>query len=298
MSGTPVILVPTGFSDQSFIALEQALSFAKRINGRIVLLSVIEEDKGLLSFLYEDKSKMTEARNKVGEKLDEVAEEYGKKSGVAIETMVSAGVVYEEIVEVADMVRAKFIIMGTDGAPKGFRKKVIGSNAYRVVTMSHCPVISINGKENNPGIKNIILPLDLQKETKQKVGKAIELSRLFGAKVHVISAYRENDDYVINHLQKNMAQVIKYLKKHEVELEYDMIKALPDEDIHEVLLNYSNEQNADLVMVMTQQESNFTDYFIGSLAQSMIYHSQIPIMSIHPKQSKSIYTEGAPGFGI
>jgi nucleotide-binding universal stress UspA family protein len=298
MSGTPVILVPTGFSDQSLVALEQALSFAKRINGRIVLLSVIEEDKGLLSFLYEDKSKMTEAREKMGEKLDELAEQYSKSSGVAIETMISAGVVYEEVVEVADMVRAKFIIMGTDGAPKGFRKKVIGSNAYRVVTMSHCPVISINGKENNPGIKNIILPLDLQKETKQKVGKAIELARLFDAKVHVISAYREKDDNVINHLQKNMAQVIKYLKKHDVEVVYDMLKALPDEEIHEVLLNYANEQSADLVMVMTQQESNFTDYFIGSLAQSMIYHSQIPIMSIHPKQNNSIYTEGAPGFGI
>lgn len=298
MSDTPVILVPTGFSDQSLVALEQAISFTKRLGGRIVLLSVIEEDKGLLSFLYEDKSKLTEARQKVSEKLDELAAKYREESGVEIETMVSAGVVYEEIVDVAEMVRAKFIIMGTDGAPKGFRKKVIGSNAYRVVTMSHCPVISINGKENNVGIKHIVLPLDLQKETKQKVGKAIELARLFGATVHVISAYKTADDYVINRLQRNMAQVIKYLKQHDVAVEYEMIKVLPDEQIHEVLLNYANDNAADLIMVMTQQESNFTDYFIGSLAQSMIYHSRVPIMSIHPKQSKAVFTEGAPGFGI
>ena len=34
---------------------------------------------------------------------------------------------------------------------------------------------------------------------------------------------------------------------------------------------------------MTQQENNVTQYLIGSEAQSIIYNSEVPVMSIHPE---------------
>jgi hypothetical protein len=35
-------------------------------------------------------------------------------------------------------------------------------------------------------------------------------------------------------------------------------------------------------MIMTQQEVDFTQYFIGSSAQGIINHSDIPVISIIP----------------
>ncbi len=39
-------------------------------------------------------------------------------------------------------------------------------------------------------------------------------------------------------------------------------------------------------MVMTQQEQDFTDYFIGSSAQGIINGSDIPVLSIIPSPKK------------
>jgi len=39
-------------------------------------------------------------------------------------------------------------------------------------------------------------------------------------------------------------------------------------------------------MIMTQQEIDFTDYFIGSSAQEIIHNSTIPVLSIRPTAKK------------
>ena len=49
------------------------------------------------------------------------------------------------------------------------------------------------------------------------------------------------------------------------------------------ILDYSNLHQADLIMIMTQQENNFTQYLIGSVAQSIIYNSEAPVIIIHPE---------------
>ena len=75
---------------------------------------------------------------------------------------------YEQIIDVAEMLSADLIVMGTNGTPQEVMKRVIGSNAERVVRSAHCPVITIKGKDHKNGCENIILPLDLEKQTKEK----------------------------------------------------------------------------------------------------------------------------------
>jgi nucleotide-binding universal stress UspA family protein len=53
--------------------------------------------------------------------------------------------------------------------------------------------------------------------------------------------------------------------------------------VAETILKFSKNVNADLLMIMTQQEIDFTDLFIGSQAQAIINHSEIPVLSIIPR---------------
>ena len=41
-------------------------------------------------------------------------------------------------------------------------------------------------------------------------------------------------------------------------------------------------------MIMTQQEQDWTPYFIGSSAQSIINHSTIPVLSLIPEPKKDM----------
>lgn len=274
------VLVPTGFSEQSFEALDQAISFTRTIGGKITLLAVLEADSGLLSFLFNDQSKLEEAENKVMERLRGVIDGY--RADIEISPLVRSGKVYDEIVQASEDLKADYIIMGTDGAPKGFRKKVLGSNAYRVVSMANCPVITIGGNGQRFGIKHMMLPLDLQKETKQKVGLAVNLAQKFGATIHVVSAMDSSDEFIVNHLKRNMTQVVRVLQEKGVKHDHTLIKVLPDETVDRVLMDYAEKVQADIIVMMTQEERGITAHVVGSLAQKIIHHSNVPVLSVRP----------------
>lgn len=291
----PLILVPTAFSPQSLSAVDQAISFAKHTSGKVLLLTVTEPTSIWSGFLEKDEENKL-IRQKIEEKLRSLAAQFDGQ-GVDIETRIEEGTPYEMIKIVADEENADIIIMGTNGAPKGIRKRFIGSNAMRVVSTAKRPVITIKGSEHNLGIKNIILPLDLTKETKQKVGHAISLAKLYGSTIHVVTVINTNDDFVVKHLKANMRQVHDFIEKEGVKVNADFIKRLGDESFSSALIHYGIDKKGDLFVIMTQEETSVSEFFVGSLAQKIIYHSPIPVLSIRPKQLTHI-SSGGGGLGV
>jgi nucleotide-binding universal stress UspA family protein len=200
------ILVPIGFSEQSMIALGQAFNLAKIKKSEVVLLSVVEEQSMMQSLFLDDKSH--ELQLKVNQKLRAIGKEYSRDYGVNVESMVAKGKIYSQINKVAEMISADLIVMGTEGSA-GTSRKRMGSNAERVVSLAHCPVITIKGKHHGEGCKNIILPLDLEKQTKEKVTYALEYARYWDATIRLVSVVlRDNKDVRIK-LSKNIEQVKK-----------------------------------------------------------------------------------------
>ena len=61
------------------------------------------------------------------------------------------------------------------------------------------------------------------------------------------------------------------------------IKTLAGENIAQLIIDYANEVEADLIMIMSQQELNFKElFFIGTTAQKIVNLSDIPVLSIRP----------------
>ena len=288
MNHTNKILVPFDFSEQASIAFDQAQNLAKVFNAQILLL-FIEEETGLLGRIFEDSEEQLERKklhDKMKLKLDALATDAEVKSGVRIETMISHGKIYEKVTEIAELINASFICMGTNGAV-GFKKKFIGSNALRVVRESKIPVITIHGKNHRRGCKNIVLPLDLTKETREKVNRAIEFAKHFGSTIRVISVITSTDEFEINRLTRQMEQVQKFIGSEKVECTAEIIRSgRSGESIATSVIDYSNKVKADLIMIMTQQELDFTEMFIGSAAQEMINNSEIPLISIVPQPKR------------
>lgn len=282
---TNKILVPIDFSEQSLIALEQSYNLAKEYNAEITLLYVIE-DNGLFAKLFSNEQHET-LRKDIQDQLDKLAEEVSKKSKLTVNTLVGKGTIYEKIAEVAELINATMIVMGTNGAT-GMKKRFIGSNALRVTRESKIPVITIKGKHHRNGCKNIVLPLDLTKETREKVTKAVELSKLFhGAAVRVVSVLFTTDEFLVNRLTRQLAQVKTFLEKEGVECSAEIIKGSKGiETLSENVIEYAKQVEGDLIMIMTQQEVDFTELFIGSGAQEIINQSPIPVYSIRPIKRK------------
>lgn len=282
---TPLILVPMGFSEQSIQALDQALVFAKAMKASMLLLAVNNNDIHLRK-IFDVKDRKEDIHDKLEAKLKSIAAEHSASSGVSIETMLTEGVVYEEIDRVSKEKDVDLVIMGTNGKPQNLKKRFIGSNAFRTVTSVEPPVITIKGIRNISAIDTIIFPLVLDRRSKEKVGPALHYARIFGAKIKVVSVLIEEDKEKI--LKANLKQVETFIKDHGIECSSDIIKpSKENKGIVRNTLNYAYENNGDLMIITEDsKERDFTDFFIGTDVQAMIYHSEIPVMSITPSEVK------------
>lgn len=279
------ILVPIDFSDQSMLALGQALNLAKMKNSDVVLLSVVKEQSIMQSLFIDDKS--DELKKRVKEKLDSICLDYANEYSVNIETMVSKGKIYAKINEVSEMISADLIVMGTNGS-QGKSSTIIGSNAEKVVRLSKCPVITIKGKSHRDGCENIILPLDLEKETKEKVTYALEYARYWNATIRVVSIVLRDNQEIRERLSKNLNQVESFINKAGVKCTAELIEGEKKQTLGDFVFEYGKRFKADLIIIMTKKEELSLSNNISVTARYIINNSEIPVMSIRPKESKHI----------
>jgi nucleotide-binding universal stress UspA family protein len=278
------ILVPIGFSEQSIIALGQAFNLAKIKNSDVILLSVIEGQSMIESLFLDDKS--DELKAKVKSKLEDIASVYSSKYGVDVDTMVAKGRVYEEVNKVADMISADLIVMGTNGVNS--KSKFIGSNAEKVVRLSKCPVITIKGKSHRDGCENIILPLDLEKQTKEKVTYALEYARYWDATIRIVSVVLRDNNEVRAKLIKNIKQVEQFILDAGVKCTSEIVEGEKKRTLGDFVFDYEKKFDADMIMIMTKKEELTLSNNISVTARYIINNSDIPVMSIRPKEVKHI----------
>src|SRR5690606_34323275 len=101
------------------------------------------------------------------------------------------GDIYEVTDRVAGEIGATLIIAGLESHMK-FRQ-IIGSSASKLIRKAPCPVITIRGEEHGDGCENILLPLDLSPETREKTTAAIQFAQYFGASVRILGVFDPND---------------------------------------------------------------------------------------------------------
>ena len=283
---TNKILVPVGFSEQSLAALKQACLIAKIKKSEVIILSVIEEQSKISGLLIDNP--FEEIRSKVKDKLDEISEMHSSKFSVKVDSMVASGKIYEQIVEVSSMINANLIVMGTNGSPKGVIKKFIGSNAERVVRLSNIPVITIKENTSTENFDNIILPLDLGKETKEKVTFAIEYARYWNSTIRIVSVFLKDNTNEKNILLKNLNQVSNFISNAGVKCTSELIEGEKKQSLGDFVINYEKKFDSDLIIIMTKKEELALSNNLSVTARYIIHNSKIPVMSIKPKPRKFI----------
>ena len=116
------------------------------------------------------------------------------EKGENIETIVRIGNIFEDIDKVSSEMEADLIIMGTHGI-RGMQF-LTGSRALKIVTESLVPFIVTQERTIRPhGYHKLVVPMDLQKETKQKLTSVGDRAKYFNSKVYLVSP-NETDEGV------------------------------------------------------------------------------------------------------
>ena len=147
------------------------------------------------------------------------------------------------------------------------------------------PIVTVRGQkyildyENTP--KNIVIPLDLTNECSEQITAAIEYGRFFGSKVHILTVQRSQSASLEIKLLTRLNRATKIIQKENVECSFELVKNTVT-PVYKLVNKYARKVDARLIIIMTQQERDIVDYFIGKSAQMMLDNSEIPVLSVVP----------------
>lgn len=273
---TNKILVCIDFQEQSLMGLHQCYDLVRFLKAEVVLLYVIESTD---FFFKKSNANMDKAKEEVEDRLRKLIEVECEGSSLEFSYIIKTGKVSECIIETARELNARFIIMGKNGSTQGI-KKFLGTNTTKVISESDFPVISVKGK-HSIGYKNIVLPLDLSKSTREKVASAISFSKFFGSHIHLVSVHSVGIIFQATNLYNRIKKIERMFSNNGIKCSHKFFRRaeLPD---YQYVLDYSKEVDADLIIVMTHQEGRIRDYYIGAFAHHIINESEIPVLSLTP----------------
>lgn len=278
------ILVAVNLEKNFDIIIEQSYSIARVFDAEILLLFVIEDAGGLSRYISpEDHMNqiMGHARKRFDE-IESLVENYADHSQIPVSYILKKGKVYDQIIETAFEQNVILIIMGVDDGDTKRKRRFVGSNTLNVVREAPCPVITIKGDKAYQAFRNILVPLDLTGHTKKQIQKAIEFGKFFGADIHLVSVISEKKKItgLLKTVQIN--QVRNAISRHGIKCTSEILRH-PPKGVSQSICNVAAHKNSDLIIIMTTQKRHFSRFFIGAIAQEIIFMACVPVLSLAPR---------------
>jgi nucleotide-binding universal stress UspA family protein len=276
------IIVAIDFSDCSINAFLHALAIAQHCSNDLLLVWVEKppSEKDKFEKLTIDPTK------EVKKQFEELISKYQSElPGNTITYKLRTGKVYKEITEEAKESNATLVLAGTHGA-SGFEEFWIGSNANKIVSASPCPVITIRAGINvKRPLTKIVLPIDSTIETRQKATFTGYLAKKHNAEIHILSLYSSTVKTIRREVNIYAGQIELYYKKEGIRYQMTNIECT---NISDTMIEYAKKIEANLISIMTEQESTTSNLWMGTFAHQTVNHSPIPVLSIHSKETYAV----------
>lgn len=275
------ILVPTDFSSTSLNALDYAAMVAARAGAEILLLHVFESysHNTMLNAAVDFNQIMEKG---IDEKLQELKAMNQQLTGIPVRTRVVSGKIHTEIERIAHEEDVQLIVMGTHGASgvSNSGKMMLGSNTYRIIQNSPCPIITLRNDPSKDGFKNIVLPIDSSSQSTLKLDLAIAWAKLFGCTIHLLAVTAFFEEFVVDakSVDRKVHQVGEVLLKEGIAYTAHIIR---NQSPSLSILHHAEKMNADMIMIVTGYESQLGEMLFGSSARTVVAESPVPVLSIH-----------------
>ena len=262
------LLVPTDFTNEAHSAIQHAVKLGVIVQAEVILLNVVK-----------DKSDIPAATTKLKEE-----EKWAKtvNDQIDVRSIARVGNIFDDIGDAASELGVSLIIMGTHGA-SGWQK-ITGSYALKVITNSSVPFIVVQDQlMNDTGYDSIVVPLDLNNETKQKLEMVASIAHYFDSEVHLITP-NESDEFLSNKLKANRIWAAKYLKGKNVKFTTQIVD--DGDNLLEGVFKLSKKVEADLIAIMNLQKNSLMGVLGSSYQQEIIANkAKVPVLCLNPLKS-------------
>lgn len=269
-----IILIPTDFSEICENAVKFGLELAKNFDWDVRILHVVNKD----TKSYLKKENINE--DQLESKLKSIADEFRNSYNVNTEYILKKGNIFDKIEETAKKIDADLVILGTHGKV-GFQR-LTGSYALKVISSTELPTIVVQ-KRSYQGFKNIVFPVTVSTQDRQKVNWAVAIAKAFNATIHIFPKF-ESEKYLKRNIMSVTKQIKNIFDKHDVK-HIDKVSEESGGNFAKQILDYSVVNDADLIMIMTSNDTALP--MLDSWDEQLMFNSsQIPVICINPVKVK------------
>jgi nucleotide-binding universal stress UspA family protein len=270
------ILVPCDLSECSMQAFRFAVDVAKKGNGEVHLLNVVElpvlyDSSAILAF---EQAYMEDAMVSVDKQLrkmrDKIAPGFAR-----VKTHIEFGSVQARIRNIIESAKIDVVIAGTHGA-KGLKEFTVGSNAEKLVRTCDVPVIIV--RKAPKSVENIVFPTLADMSQEDLTLRVKSLQEFFGAKLHLVyvntpATFRTSGD-----IDKAFDRFAKrFMMKN---FQFRVYNDLTEEA---GIINFSKYIKADMVVMRTHGRRGIAHLAVGSIAEDVVNHIECPIVTLRIK---------------
>ena len=268
------ILIPTDFSDHAEYALKVAAQIARKNNGEIILLHMLElpHQAGDAIGSGHNIPELMFFKNAAIEKLEDLMEE-DYLDGITVSEVIQFEMAFDGIMKISQKNDVDLIVMGSHGA-NGFKEMFIGSNAEKVVRNSDVPVLIIKKEQNDFQVNDFVFASDFADEIKKPFQKVVGFANKFDATLHLVMINTPNNF-------KSTAEAEDIMKKFVSEFKVNKYEThlYSDTNVEKGILNFSNSIDADLIGMSTHGRKGLAHFFNGSISEDLVNHASRPVVT-------------------
>ena len=261
-------IVPYDFTPVTDKAVEYALHIGKYVDTEIRIIHLAAN----------------EAKAKFKDKLlEDVKNKLKIPHGVEVTTAVKVGDIFTDIGKIAKEEKAQLVIMGTHGI-RGLQN-VFGSFAMKVITSTECAFLIVQKNTVFTEISDIVVPIDLTKESLQIVNIAGDMAKIMKARIHVL-AKKQSDQILNTRLQNRLGIVKNQYKERGMESNLQLVDR--GGRYSNKIMQFVRKNNIGMIAIAYHSESVFPQF--DSFAQNLITNKQsIPVLIINSKLASTLY---------
>lgn len=269
------ILVPTDFSDQAEKALKVAAQLARKFDGEIFLLHMLELPLQLIDPIGGGGQNIPEAiffMKLAHQRFAKIMKEPYLK-GIKVHETVEFHRAFDGIMEIGKEKECDLIVMGSHGA-SGFQEMFIGSNTEKVVRHSEIPVLVIKNEISDFDIKNFVLATDANNDHKHVLTKAVKFANTINADLHLLYVNTPNDFITSEEANARMMEFAgdSNHKKYTIHIYNDI-------SVEKGILNFAQKIDAGLLGIGTHGRKGIAHFFNGSISEDLVNHAKRPVVT-------------------
>lgn len=261
--------------------LQQVMFFHESLQMRVFILNLIQPFS-VISRKFRSKKvekRISEAREQM---INFIETSIQKNVPDEVIVRILAGEAISTLIKESKKGGYEFIVV--DKSKEKYPGSLSKSDVDKIISRSQCPVLTINKNFPVTDIKNIVIPIDIAQTTKKRLWWTTFFAKRYNAKVHIVSALNIDIPETQSLAHRNADKIRSMLNERGVPCEIKILK-VHQQERHKVILNYIEEENPELVIIRTHQESIYSDARISKFVSDIVHGCKMPVFTVghsHP----------------